>query len=268
MQRKVIDSNQLRSKSLKRYLEASRQNFAVLTDYVAMEAYKGNALITIMKSMEIVSEYPGQVIVLKGTREVSALSGRLAGLQSRMIDEHQTRGFATFTRFLKVAQRGDLAIQRQILDNGKAATLHMENMLVTAAEITAVIAPLVKDFSAENRVEIRNWAISSQELINTIISAVMEISAQVFRLLPHPMNPPTFKELPNTLVFRAVLCCYLMVIERGAIGGGAPVAKVRNDMVDMYIAAYATFFDGVLSEDAKLTRIHYLARMILKELFQ
>lgn len=268
MQRKVIDSNQLRSESLRRYLKASRQNFAVMTDYVAMEAYKGNALITITESMEIVSDYPGQVIVLKGTRDVSVLSGRLAGLQSRMIDEHQTRGFATFARFLKVAQRGDLEIQRQILDNGKAATAHMENMLTTAAEITAVIAPLVRDFSDENKAEIRNSTIGSQELINKIIGAVLEISAQVYRSLPGPVNLPTFKELPNTLVFRAVLCCYLMVIERGANGGGAPVIKVRNDMVDMYIAAYATFFDGVLSRDGKLTRIHYLARTILKELPQ
>lgn len=267
MQKKVIDSNQLRSENLKRYLEASRQNFAVLTDYVAMEAYKGDALVTIMRSMKIVSEHPGQVIVLKGTRAVSLLSGRAAGLQSRMVDEHQTRGFATFARLLTVAQRGDLGIQRQILDNGKAASAHMENMLATAGEITAVIAPLVKDFSAENRAEIRNWRITSPELINTIINAVIEMSAEVYKLLPYPINLPTFKELPNTLVFRAVLCCYLMVIERGAIGGASPVKKVRNDMIDMYIAAYATFFDGVLSEDAKLTRIHYLARMILKELF-
>ncbi|WP_032699238.1 hypothetical protein [Pseudomonas syringae] len=265
--RKIIDSNQLRSESLRRYLAASKQNFAVLPDYVAMEAYGGDALVTILSSMEIVCQYPRQVIVLKGTKEIAALSGRTAGLQSRMIDDRQTRSFGTFARRLAMASRGDVGIQNQILDNGNAASQHLENMLATAAEVASVISPMMTGFSKEHRAEIRNWRITSQSLVSIIVKSVIEIAAEVYRLLAHSVTPPSARDLPNTLVFRAVLCSYLMVIERGAIGGGAPIRKVRNDMVDMYIAAYATFFDGILSNDNKLTRIHHQARMILTELF-
>lgn len=267
MLRKIIDSNQLRDENLRTYLQASSQNFAVLPDYVAMEAYKGNALVTITESMEILSQYPRQVIILKGTREVSLLSGRAAGLQKRMIDGRQTCGFEAYTRLLSTAKQGDLNVQGQILDHGKAAAEHMERMLKTAAEITEVIGPLVQEYSREHRAEIRTWRITSQEVVSKIVNAVIMISAEVFRMLPHRPKLPSMKELPNTFVFRAVLCTYLMVIERGSTGGGASVKKVRNDVVDMYVSAYSTFFDGVLSKDAKLIRIQYHAQMILKEIF-
>jgi hypothetical protein len=60
---------------------------AVLTDYAAMEAHKDDTLEMLYRSMGIVAEFPKQVIVLKGTQAVCALSGRASGLQRRMIDK-------------------------------------------------------------------------------------------------------------------------------------------------------------------------------------
>jgi hypothetical protein len=42
--RKIVDSNVLQSPVLRAYLSKSANNFAVLTDYAAMEAYKGDTL--------------------------------------------------------------------------------------------------------------------------------------------------------------------------------------------------------------------------------
>ena len=84
--RKVVDSNQLQSDALRSYLSQSKQNFAVLTDYAAMEAYKGDTLVSIYKSMEILTAFPDQVIVLKNTLVTCGLSGRGSGLQRRLID--------------------------------------------------------------------------------------------------------------------------------------------------------------------------------------
>jgi hypothetical protein len=95
--RKVIDSNQLQAEALRTYLAASRANYAVLTDYAAMEAYKGDTLSSIYKSMRILSGFPSQVIVLKGTRVVCGIRGRAAGLQRRLIDGERTTEFAKFT---------------------------------------------------------------------------------------------------------------------------------------------------------------------------
>lgn len=51
--RKVVDSNFLQSDELRDYLSKSAGNYVVLTDYAAMEAYKGDTLDTIYRSMEI-----------------------------------------------------------------------------------------------------------------------------------------------------------------------------------------------------------------------
>jgi hypothetical protein len=66
MTRKVVDSNFLRSTALIAYLSESTGNFVVLTDYVAMEAYKGG-ISSLYESMHILTRYPERVIVLKGT---------------------------------------------------------------------------------------------------------------------------------------------------------------------------------------------------------
>jgi hypothetical protein len=42
--RNVIDSNYLQHRGLRAYLDRSRNNFAVLTDYAWMEAYKGDTI--------------------------------------------------------------------------------------------------------------------------------------------------------------------------------------------------------------------------------
>lgn len=63
--------------------------------------------------MEILSEYPKQVIVLKGTQKVCGLRGRRAGLQRRLIDEGQTQGFGKYCRDIEAAERGDMVLQKK-----------------------------------------------------------------------------------------------------------------------------------------------------------
>lgn len=65
----------MQSDGLRAYLSESVENQAVLTDYAAMEAYKGDTLLSIFASMEILAAYSGQVIVLKGTQAVCGLVG-------------------------------------------------------------------------------------------------------------------------------------------------------------------------------------------------
>ncbi len=52
---------------LRAYLAASPANKAVITDYAAMEAHKGDTLNSIYKSMEILCEFSRQVVILKST---------------------------------------------------------------------------------------------------------------------------------------------------------------------------------------------------------
>ncbi len=128
--RKVVDTNQLRDPALRDYLARSSSNFAVLTDYTMMEAYKGKTFANFFSSMEILVEFPDQVIALKNTGRVCGLSGRQAGLQRRLIDADSTREFPTFCEDVKAAQMGDLARQAVILEHGQAANEHIDQTLL------------------------------------------------------------------------------------------------------------------------------------------
>ena len=97
--RMVIDSNYLQAPALKKYLSESTENYAVLTDYAAMEPFKGEPQV-IYRSMEILAERPRQVIILKSTQEVCGLSSSDAIRPDGLIDLDQTRGFPIFCQLL------------------------------------------------------------------------------------------------------------------------------------------------------------------------
>jgi len=119
--RKVIDTNFLQTEALRAYLAASTDNYAVLTEFAAMESYKQDALDALNSQMGVLVQFPTQVIVLKGTLDVCSLSGRDAGTWERMIDETQTREFPEFCQHLIAAKRDDLSIREQIIENGREA---------------------------------------------------------------------------------------------------------------------------------------------------
>ncbi len=133
--RKVIDSSYLQSPALRDYLSASKDNFAVITDYAAMEAYKGDTLKSIYPSMAIVSEFPRQVLILKSTTKIVGLSGRGKGLQRRLIDQHQTSGFPKFCADLSAAKSGNKTLEKSLVRMGKEASEHLEEVMANAERL-------------------------------------------------------------------------------------------------------------------------------------
>ena len=145
--RKVVDSNFLQSDGLRDYLSKSATNFVVLTDYAAMEAYKGDTLASIFRSMDILAQYPKQVIVLKGTQIVCGLRGRNKGLQRRLIDEKQTREFSSYCKDLLAAQHGNVHLENSILKLGREATVHMDRMLADVADLPGALSEVAGNYT-------------------------------------------------------------------------------------------------------------------------
>ena len=174
--RKVIDSNQLQSDTLRSYLAKSKRNCAVLIDYVAMEAYKGDTLNSIYKSMAIVADFPHQVLVLKGTAVVCGLSGRGAGLQKRLIDKAQTREFAKYTHMLHLAKNGNLTLQNLLLNHGKAATVHLDGIVEDARSTGMAFNDITKIHSKDEKRLARKGEPYTSKMIDKIVVIVMRIA--------------------------------------------------------------------------------------------
>lgn len=266
MIKKIIDSNFLRAPELRSFFAASPKNIAILTDFVGMEAYKADSLSTLYKSMEVLAAFPHQVQVLKGTAKVCAMSGRAAGLQRRLIDEDQTSGFPEFVKHLELARLGNKHLEKQLLENAEFARAHLDvQMLGDAETLGANFDTLAMAYSKEERAILRRGDPYTPAMIRRLMETLFLLSVQSFQKAPGGLRMPIREQLPNTFIFRVSLCTYLLALRAGADGGltNSVPAKIRNHMVDMVLAAYATFFDGLLSGDTVLNAVHLEARMML-----
>lgn len=264
--RKVIDSNKLSSLDLRDFLQRSQQNYAVICEYAAMEAYCCEGISGVFKSMQILSEFPKQIIVLKNTINVCGLSGKSTGLQRRLIDKNQTHKFLVFTKQLKQAQGGNEALQYDLFTHSREACANLKRILHDAEGMGAAFDILSKTYSNEERELLRTERPYTQSMLDKSMRHIMEMAATLFSKHPRVRALPTFDDLANTFIFRLSLCTYLLALEWGVKGGAqqAKPKKIRNDLIDMHFAAYATFFDGLLSADAKATRIYKTAMFYLK----
>lgn len=266
---KVVDSNYLQSDRLHKYLSKTTKNCVVLTDYAAMEAYKGDTFASIYRSMEILSQYPKQVVVLKGTQTICGLRGRKAGLQRRLIDGRQTQGFRTYCKNLLAAERGDISLQRVILDHGHAATAHMDRILADVANLPDALRGIADVFTDAEVKILRKGSDLTDEIIDKFVQNILLLSAVLFRDHPRATNLPDATELPNTFIFRYALCAHLWVLDWISVGSPHRVKpkKMRNDIVDFSFAAYASFFDGLLTKDRKLEKLYHGISGLLPMLF-
>lgn len=267
--RKVVDSNLLQSDRLREYLSKSTKNYVVLTDYVAMEAYKDYTLASIYRSMRILADFPKQVIVLKTTKTVCGLSGRGAGLQRRLIDERQTRAFGTYCQDLLAAKRGDASLQKWLLNLGYDATTTMDSIHTDTVNIPSVFGRVAKTYTdAEVRV-LRTGSKITEEIGYKLVETILLLAKHMFKDHPQVTKLPKMRQLPNTFIFRFALCMQLLLLRWISVGSPTDVKseKTRNDLVDMTFAAYATYFDGLLTADKKLDKIYQEAALLLPILF-
>ena len=264
--RMVVDSNFLQDPMLRVYLSESRKHYAVLTDYAWMEAYKGNTLRSIQKSMEILADFPAQVLVLKGTKLVGTLSGRTAGLTRRMIWREGTQEFADFCAHIKAIAKGEMQPSPSLSEHGRAATEHMERILSDADHMVENFSDVARIYTES---EIRIFRIGetpTSEMVRKTVHTVYEMALLFMKKQPHRMRVPREGEFENTFLFRYALCTHLVLLNWIRHGGQKLIKpdKIRNDLVDANFAAFATYFDGLLTNDKKLNDLYNEARVMLR----
>src|SRR5712664_699129 len=98
----------------------------------------------------------------------------------------------------------------------------------------------------------------SLDMFDKIFQNVLAMTALLFAANPNTEELPSARELPYTFTFRYALTGYLIALRWIAVGGAKNVKpeKIRNDIVDATLAAYATYFQGLLSRDEKANEIY------------
>jgi hypothetical protein len=265
----VVDSNYLQNDNLAAYLSRSTSHFVVLSDYLHMEAFKGETLQSAFKSMRILSKYPRQVLVLKPTARLASLSGRGNGLQRRLIDSAQTSDFPHWCRELARAERGDPQLEARMIALGKDADAHLNKVQSDMQKYftPALEAESTRRFSAEELQILRKREGLTEGIVSKLVDGIFELAFFHFDNNKTLQKCPPQHEWHNTYSFRGAICEYLLALYWMSQGGakGAKPQKLRNDVVDLHFVVCATYFDGLLSEDKKALGLYRDATFVLSE---
>ncbi len=263
--KRIVDSNFLQCEALRAYLRKSPKRYVVMTDYAFMEAYKADTLDMLYRSMEIISEYPEQVIVLKGTGIVRLLSGRASGVQKRLIDVKATKGFSKFCQHLVAARLGNPELQSQLLYRAAEARKQMSRIETDAEEFGSVLYDITILFAESEQKIIRNGSPYTEAMCEKMLRHITTMAAMLIKRHLPGKKPPRAAEVRNMYLFRVALCMHLLAHRWIAVGGVGKTRsdKIRNDFIDVSFAAYATYFDGILSGDKKVNDIYGKAAWLL-----
>ena len=267
--KKVIDVGALRSPKLETFLAAARTNVAVITDYAAMECFKGDGNVNVRNSLSIVSRFPDQVLVLRPTSEIARLRPRSKGLHSRFVDERQNRGFRNYCKVVLSGHGDPRAVAFDIYVKEVHARRHFEKLATNVSVVRNGIAKLASSYPPEGLKALRARRPISQSFADRLIDDILTITAIFFRDQDGLGEMPVLADAIFSLPFRYALCSYALTVKWISDGGHSTAAapKLSNDFTDMTYAAYATFFDGLITNDAKLNEIYHTASWMLREVF-
>lgn len=262
----VVDSNRLRDEALAAFLRSSRSNVAILADYAAMEALKGDPIVGMFESMKVLACFPAQVQILETTLVACGLSGASRGLQRRLVNVPLTREFGLFCRNLTQARFGSTPLAAQLRALGSEAQAHMARIEDDARGFAELSVEVARIFSSEERTQIVGSRPLPGALHHKLVLHVMALSAVIFASHPSVKRLPRGEDLVNTYIFRSSLCHLLLGFKYASVGGvqGKASHKIRNDMVDSHFATYGTYFDGVLSRDDLTNELYSLTSLVLQ----
>jgi hypothetical protein len=230
-----------------------------------LEMLKGKALKNILKSTEIVAEFPKQVRMLKPIDVISGLKGKKKGLKKRYTDGRNTVAFHKWCRTRDRAKRGDKKVEAQILRWGEQAEEQLAAMLGDMQGFADNIDDATGEFTTAELAIVRNDQPNTDDMIVKVLDGTLNLARKFFAMHPGIKMIPAAHELPETFIFRFSLCAYLHALRWRAAGGaaGALRERMRQDVIDVTYAAYALCFDGLFTKDKMPKEIHEKARSLL-----
>lgn len=247
------------STELKDFLEKSKRHVAVLTEWPIIEALNGDDPVSSLKRRFALCEsHQPQFVILREAHSLVKLSGRQAGLVKRMLEPESKAKLASFLETIANADRGDTTSHRGILERKSDAEAFLDRFLESAGEFTKWYSLFQTEYSETELKLIRKNEPYSRSLWEKLTVRVRDLTGYFLANKPGTTKWPRPLELPNTFFYRLALMLQLHFFDW--IASGSPkdrsVDKFRNDQIDVLIGVTATYFDGLITKDRKLQRIH------------
>ncbi len=262
--RKVIDCNALSQPELAQFLGKSRANVAVLTDFCVMESFNRGAGVHL--SYQVLSQHPGQVLVLQTTPYIARLRPRSKGLPDRLTDH---KGTADFPKYCRVLAAGGSMTGTNFELKQELARNFIGELTLAAEGLRAPMIAMIGRHSEVDLNVLRTQKRLTPEILNRATQDIARLTADLYRDIPNFGGLPAFPEVLYSFPFRLSVCHYALALHWAWKGGlqSWPAEKLRNDLTDCTYAAHASFFDGLITGDGRLGDVYNLGVKLLESVF-
>ncbi len=259
--RVVIDTNRLRSPELLAFLMLDVGHRAVLNEWVAIETYKQEQAAGVLASYKVLSGFPDQVVVLHGT----ARAAQLGRTPDAMVNQVDTLAFPFFARAMARAHAGDGMVLAQVSERrgwalGQIAAMEAE--LPDSAEVLKTVRAMLTDEQWARFARGEVFSARMRELFSSMVVTVADLLATHHPARIRLPDPPA---LYSEFTYRLALSLMIHLFNLARDG-----ARTRNreqslnDRIDVFHITYATYFNGLMTSDARCGRTHAAVRAALR----
>lgn len=254
----VIDSNMLQTATLRVYLSEAPDNFAVLPDFVWIEIYKQQSLAALQAAFSVIRGFPDRLVLLKPNGALAALDPQHPDLIGRMLDVDAGDHLRRMPEALSLADQGDPDVLPQLADLWSRAKAHMDGMLEGAADIVQSLPEIAEIFSADELRRCRTNVRYTPAMFEKIFGAADQLY-ETF-LEAHDATPGHLsrEHRYDAYLYRHALGIIIYALWWIRNGSQMPkrLDRARNDFIDLGLAIYATYFAGLMTDDAKALWMH------------
>jgi hypothetical protein len=263
--RVVIDSNRVQTDELAAFLRASNSNRAVVTDWLMMEAYKGDTLASIYKSLGVLASFPRQVVVLKNTGQCMTVP---VGPQmaNRLIWRQHTDEFLQFVSEIEQARGGDRLVEESVLWRGAKADERMADAERSARWTVDLFADLINLLEPQDVATIVGKSNPSSGMIGRLVSIAHVIADGYRAQVVNASRKPSDRDITQDFLFRVGVAMTSWFLEWVRTGKQTQTRsdRLRNDYVDAMLSVFGTYFNGVMSGDSKLLKLDKMNHALLR----
>jgi hypothetical protein len=146
------------------------------------------------------------------------------------------------------------------------ADAQLKRMLDAQATYAANLEEHAKGYTDAELKALRKREPMSIDMFDKVFGNIVGRATLLIAGNPNIRELPPAAELPYTFIFRYALTGYLLDLGWMAVGGakGVKAERIRNDIIDATLAAYATYFQGLLSNDVKAQEVYGDAKAFVK----
>ena len=257
--RLVVDSCMLQSSVLRQYLGMSKENYAVLPDFIWLELYKQKSIDAVSMAVSVVGSFPEQVIVLKSGKEIASLDVHQEDLTSSMERPDVERDIREMTAILNGPDLGDPCTRAQLERLWCQATDERAGMLEGAADILASLPEMAEQMFTPQQVRIiRTDARYTAEMFSSVFGAADQIWEALSGSKAKFASNRTYVLRNRAYLYRyslAIVVYLLWWIKNGS-QPQARLDRTSNDFIDLSFGVYGTYYDGLMTSDKKAKWMH------------